>query len=254
MKSTIVLAAAATVALAALPGHAKAEAAYAISGVNMRAGPGPDYPVVTTLGANADVEIFACLEGRSWCDVGSANGRGWVSGDYLAYASDGTIVDQGTAEVPVTTYEPGPYWDSHYKDRDFYAQRGQYIDRDYGTAATTTTATTTTTGGNAGGALSGAATGAAVGAVVGGPVGAAVGGAVGGITGAAIDPPQEVRTYVTQNQVEPATVQGQVQVGTGLPQAVVLHRVPDYQYEYTYVNGQPVLVDPSTRQIVYVYR
>ena len=62
-----------------------------------------------------------------------------------------------------------------------------------------------------------------------------------------------MRTYVTENRVEPVMVQEQVVVGTAMPETVVLHSVPDYEYEYTYVNGQPVLVDPATRKIVYVY-
>lgn len=252
MKTSYLLmgAAAAAVVMTGAPDRAAAEAAYATQAVNMRAGPGTDFPVVTALAANHDVEIYGCLEGRTWCDVGTSAGRGWVAGEHLAYSSDGVIVGQASVEIPVTTYEPRAYWDTYYADRDFYAQRDQYIDRDYGT--TTTTTTTTVNTGQAGGALSGAATGAAVGAITGGPVGAAVGGVVGGVAGAAIDPPEAVRTYVVQNRVEPVSIEQQVQVGAAVPESVVLHQVPEYQYEYTYVNGQPVLVDPGTRQIVYI--
>jgi uncharacterized protein DUF1236 len=36
---------------------------------------------------------------------------------------------------------------------------------------------------------------------------------------------------------------------------VQLRPVPDYStYRYVYVNGQPVLVDPASRRIVYIYR
>jgi hypothetical protein len=35
---------------------------------------------------------------------------------------------------------------------------------------------------------------------------------------------------------------------------VQLRPVPDYNYRYVYVNRQPVLVDPASRRIVYVYR
>ena len=42
--------------------------------------------------------------------------------------------------------------------------------------------------------------------------------------------------------------------GAGLPQTVVLNNVPDYRYQYVYVNDTPVLVDPATRRIVYVFR
>ena len=42
--------------------------------------------------------------------------------------------------------------------------------------------------------------------------------------------------------------------GAGLPETVVLREIPDYEYRYVYVNGQPVLVEPSSRRIVYVMR
>jgi hypothetical protein len=35
---------------------------------------------------------------------------------------------------------------------------------------------------------------------------------------------------------------------------VQLQTIPDYQYSYVYVNGLPVLVEPATRRIVYIYR
>ena len=94
------------------------------------------------------------------------------------------------------------------------------------------------------------ATGAVAGALVAGPVGAVV----GGVAGAVIDPPQQVRTYVTGNPIDPVYLDGEVVVGAGLPDTVQLRQVPDYNYRYVYVNRQPVLVDPASRRIVYVYR
>ena len=67
-----------------------------------------------------------------------------------------------------------------------------------------------------------------------------------------IDPPERVRTYVTSNQIEPIYLDGEVAVGTGLPETVTLREIPDYEYRYSYVNGEPVLVEPSSRRIVYV--
>ena len=72
--------------------------------------------------------------------------------------------------------------------------------------------------------------------------------------GTVIDPPERVRTYVTTNRVEPVYLDGEVVVGAGLPETVVLREIPDYEYRYVYVNGQPVLVEPCTRRIVYVMR
>ncbi|MGP9821943.1 DUF1236 domain-containing protein [Salinarimonas sp. NSM] len=99
----------------------------------------------------------------------------------------------------------------------------------------------------------GAVAGEIVGSIIGGTVGAvtgAVGGAIDGFTA----PPSPVRTYVVENRVEPVYLEGEVVAGAGLPPAVGLRPIPDYEYEYAYVNGQPVLVDPATRRIVYVVR
>ena len=38
------------------------------------------------------------------------------------------------------------------------------------------------------------------------------------------------------------------------PDTVALQVIPYYDYQYVYINGQAVLVDPASRQIVYVVR
>ncbi|NEI71410.1 DUF1236 domain-containing protein [Rhizobium lusitanum] len=70
----------------------------------------------------------------------------------------------------------------------------------------------------------------------------------------AITPPEEIRTYIDDNPVDAVQLNGDVAVGAEVPQSVEVHRIPDYQYSYVEVNHQPVLVDPGTRRIVYVYR
>src|SRR5690606_34748773 len=67
-------------------------------------------------------------------------------------------------------------------------------------------------------------------------------------------PPPEVRTYITSNQVDPVYLEGEVVVGASVPETVVMREIPDYQYRYSYVNGQPVLIEPQSRRIVYVVR
>ena len=107
--------------------------------------------------------------------------------------------------------------------------------------------------------VTGGATGAIAGAIIGGPIGAVVGGvagaAIGGTAEGVASPPNEkVVTYVRTNKMEPVYLDGEVVVGASLPETVVLNEVPDYEYRYVYVNGQPVLVEPQTRRIVYVVR
>lgn len=71
--------------------------------------------------------------------------------------------------------------------------------------------------------------------------------------GPAVQPPPQVRDYVIGNPAPPALLEGEVVVGSGLPESVGLYPIPQYQYEYAYVNQVPVLVEPETRRVVYVY-
>lgn len=196
----------------------------ATTDLNVRAGPGPQYPVVGVLGASQSTTLNGCLQDSKWCSVATQAGEGWVYSDYLTGDFGGTtvVLSQRPAASEVTVVE---------------APEG---------------------GGGAEGALIGGTTGAAAGAIIAGPIGAAIGGvagvAAGGTAGAAAEPSPEVRTYVTAHQVEPVYLDGEVVVGAGLPETVTLQEIPDYEYRYVYVNGQPVLVDPGTRRIVYIVR
>lgn len=95
--------------------------------------------------------------------------------------------------------------------------------------------------------------------IVGAPIrvaGAAVGAVGDAVTGVAdaFTPNDEVTVYVDQNPVEPVYVQDEVVVGSTLPGEVRLYRVPNSDFEYTYVNGERVLVEPGTREVVYIYK
>jgi uncharacterized protein YraI len=69
-----------------------------------------------------------------------------------------------------------------------------------------------------------------------------------------IDPPVRVRTYVTTNRLPPLRLtESDVVVGGTLPGTVELREVPDYRYRYAYLNERPVLVEPGSRRIVYIY-
>lgn len=218
---------AATCALMALPASAWAQTAVvAAADLNVRSGPGPQYPIIGVLPIDGQATLGGCVEASSWCEISFEGLNGWAYSDYLIADNSGVevVVTQRPAEmnVPVAVYE----------------QRES--------------------AGAAAGGAAGAATGAIAGAIIGGPIGAAVGGiagaAGGGLTGAAIDPGGEVITYVEQNPVEPVYLEGEVVVGASLPETVEVREIPDYEYRYVYVNGQPVLVEPQTREIVYIVR
>ena len=105
----------------------------------------------------------------------------------------------------------------------------------------------------------GAAGGAVTGAVVGGPVGAVVGGVAGAAVGASLSREETVRArrYVVAQRRPSVRVQEDIVVGYRLPPRVVAYPVPASvglrsEYEYAVVNERRVLVDPGTRQVVYI--
>ena len=70
----------------------------------------------------------------------------------------------------------------------------------------------------------------------------------------ALNPPPAVGSYVVSHSVAPVYLNGEVVEGVGLPEDVALAPVPEYDYQYAYINNQPVLVQPSTRRVEYIYR
>ncbi|HEY6630363.1 MAG TPA: DUF1236 domain-containing protein [Rhizobiaceae bacterium] len=213
-------------ALLAMSGAAFAQSAVvATTDLNVRSGPSPQHPVVGVLGAGQSVQLDGCMQGSKWCVVALEGGQGWVYSDYLTgdFGGQQIVLTERPADSGVRVVEAPADVD-----------------------------------GGATGAVTGGVTGAVAGALIGGPVGAVVGGGAGFVAGGAagqvIDPPERVRTYVSSNQIDPVYLDGEVVVGAGLPETVVLRDIPDYEYRYVYVNGQPVLVEPSSRRIVYVMR
>lgn len=185
---------AAAVALAAGAGYASAETvAMATADLNIRTGPGPEYPVVDVIIAGEQTVIEGCMEGSRWCAVNHNGVEGWAYSSYLSAGLEGSaravVREPSYATPPPVTYEPSVSYE-------------------------------TTTG----------------------------------IESSVIveTPPPMVRTYVRRRAVEPVYLEGRVGVGFGLPETVQVREIPDYRYDYVYVNDRPMLVDPGTRRVVYV--
>lgn len=195
-------------------------AAKAGTDLNLRSGPGVQHEIIGTIKGGDDVAVKGCIESANWCEVSYDGKDGWAYGDYLAakVGEEFKAIYPNRQELKVTAVE--------YKDNS---------------ATPTDTAV-------------GAGTGAAMGALIAGPLGAVVGAAIGG-TAANVTPPDEVKTYVTTNQVEGVLLDGEVVTGAGVPEAVTLYDIPDHaDYKYAVINGQTVLISPETRKIVYIYR
>ena len=64
--------------------------------------------------------------------------------------------------------------------------------------------------------------------------------------------PQTSADYVLANPVDPIELQGDVVVGYVVPQDVQLAPVPQSRYSYVYSGDRRILVDSSTRAVVWV--
>lgn len=191
--------------LVASAGFANAEmAATAINDLNVRAGPGPQYPSVGIATRGSQAYLDGCIQGSRWCRVDVNGVRGWVFAEYLQVEHDGAAVvveqNQTTLGVPVVTYETT----ASVVPADPQPAPGDELI---------------------------------------GPVGSVD----------AVTPPEEVRTYIDTNPGQTVELGGDVVVGAEIPADVTFQEVPNYEYRYARINDRPVLVDPGTRRIVYVY-
>ena len=122
-----------TVALAALPGVSQAQLAYAAKQVNLRAGPGMEYPVVAILLAGVPVTVQGCVADYRWCDVEAGPSRGWVYGANIVYPYQGSnvpVINYGAMiGIGILAYSVASYWDQHYVGRPWYPQRQRWINR-----------------------------------------------------------------------------------------------------------------------------
>lgn len=210
------------IAASVMAGAASAQTmATASTDLNIRSGPGNTHEVIGVIGSGDEVSVSGCIESANWCQVTSGATSGWAYGDYL-------------------TTKVGEQVEPLYPNR-----------QSVGVAVIEAPAEQSE-GANA---AVGGATGATIGAVVGGPVGALVGAAIGGSTGAAATPDPSVQTYIVENPRDPVFLEGEVVVGAGVPENVDLYEIPDQpDYRYVTINNQPVLVSPTDRRIVYIYR
>lgn len=220
----------ALVATFAFAGAAQAQTTgTATTDLNLRSGPGPEQPVIGLIKARHKAQIIGCVEGSLWCQVEYRGKQGWAYSQYMSLQGrSGTVVvvrePVNVAGVPVVTYNG-------------------YVEPTYRADVAPVAAAITAPAVGAGG------TGAAA---IGAPKPTIYASTY--LPPAPVTPPPAVGSYVTANAAPSVTYPGEIVVGAALPQTVVLNNVPDYRYQYVYVNDTAVLVDPLTRRIVYVFR
>jgi uncharacterized protein YraI len=212
-----ILIASATAALVAVSGAALAQSTVVAStDLNVRSGPGPNYPVVGVIGADQSAEVLGCAEASKWCQVQFSGGSGWAYSDYLIGSVDGrdVVFTERAGSVAVVRPESNA------------------------------------------GAATGIATGVIAGAIIGGPIGAAVGGIAGGVVGTTADVAIESRDreYIVANPAQPVYLDGEVVIGARVPNTVQYYEIPNSTYSYVNVNGQTVLVERDSGRIVQILR
>jgi uncharacterized protein YraI len=104
---------------------------YVSADVNLRTGPGTEYPPVTLVPQWTGLQVQGCVEGYSWCDVVVGADRGWIYAQYLEYVQGGEpayIYDNGPRlGIPIIVFSLGTYWDTYYFSRPWYRYRGNWI-------------------------------------------------------------------------------------------------------------------------------
>ena len=94
------------------------------------AGPAWGYPKVGMMAAQGRVLIHGCLPSGRWCDVSYRNLRGWAAGVTIATNYQGRRQTMLAAAPRLALngldFAGDRYWDAHYRDTDFYADRDRW--------------------------------------------------------------------------------------------------------------------------------
>ena len=84
--------------------------------LNIRTGPGTQYPRFGTVPYGSRVIVIQCY-GSGWCDVDWSGRRGWVAESYLAYVDEGYYVAPPTVTVVPRAYDFWPDFYFYHRDR-----------------------------------------------------------------------------------------------------------------------------------------
>lgn len=107
-------------------------------------------------------------------------------------------------------------------------------------------------GGAVVGGTAGGVTGAVVGGLIFGPIGAAIGGFTGATIGASAGVEASSVDYVRLHPTDPVVIDGQIDVGYAVPEAIVIHPIEgDAAHGYFYTQDRVYFVDLSNRTVVY---
>jgi uncharacterized protein YraI len=103
---TIFIATVSTVAALSIPASA-ATVATALTPLNIRSGPGPQYSIVGAIPIRAQATIIGCIQDSLWCQVSYNGQQGWAYSQYLTAQLSGRslIVAERLNEIPTVRYQ-----------------------------------------------------------------------------------------------------------------------------------------------------
>jgi uncharacterized protein YraI len=78
--------------------------------LNVRAGPGTSFRVVTVLPPRTSVRVDRCTSGWQWCEIWARRGgRGWVDARFLSPSVRGRVPTVNDRRRPGGPPSPGPW-------------------------------------------------------------------------------------------------------------------------------------------------
>ena len=96
-------------ALLAMSGAALADTPVsALTALNVRAGPGPQYPVIGVLAAGQSATLRGCIANSKWCTIDEAGGNGWVYSDYVTgdFGGSRVVLTRRPADADIAVVTP----------------------------------------------------------------------------------------------------------------------------------------------------
>src|SRR3569623_2717885 len=113
MKRATVLGAVTALAALSLPvlslPAAAASLATATTSLNIRSGPGPEYPVVGAMPERGSATGTGCIQGSLWCQVTYNGKQGWAYSQYMTGNVGGQMVAvTQIRDVPTLVYDAPP--------------------------------------------------------------------------------------------------------------------------------------------------
>ena len=105
-KRTIFVSALALGAVVAVPASAEI-VATAMTPLNVRSGPGPEYSIIDTIPDRGQTTIIGCIRESLWCQVSHKGRQGWAYSQYLTARLSGRslAVAERLTDIPTVVYQ-----------------------------------------------------------------------------------------------------------------------------------------------------